>query len=145
MGDLDQSLVVRAYDRRLAWVGVLLIVVGFLGHFFAARAIGTYIYYRDHIFGFFLILLVTGSIIAGLGWRFWKGRKDITLLIIGVVQALFGIAIYTMRFHIHRRRLHVLQRSPLRSIHTFHQQPHRQGKFPRAGRDKQGPYRRRQW
>ncbi|PYO07228.1 MAG: hypothetical protein DMD30_11440 [Gemmatimonadetes bacterium] len=101
MGDLDQSLVVRAYDRRLAWVGVLLIVVGFLGHFFAARAIGTYIYYRDHIFGFFLILLVTGSIIAVLGWRFWKGRKDITLLIIGVVQALFGIAIYTMRFHIH--------------------------------------------
>jgi len=84
----------------LAWLGALLIVVGFLGHFFAARAIGTYIYYRDHIFGFFLILLVTGSIIAGLGWRFWKGRKDITLFVIGVVQALIGIAIYTMRFHI---------------------------------------------
>jgi len=100
MGDLDQLLAARAYDRRLAWLGVLLIVVGFLGHFFAARAIGTYIYYRDHILGFFLILLVTGSIIAGLGWRFWKGRKDITLLIIGVVQALFGIAIYMMRFHI---------------------------------------------
>jgi hypothetical protein len=83
-----------------AWLGAELIVVGFLGHFFAARAFGTYIYYRDHIFGFFLILLVTGSIIAGLGWRFWKGRKDITLLIIGVVQALFGIAIYIMRFHI---------------------------------------------
>ena len=82
------------------WVGVVLIVVGFLGHFFAARAIGTYIYYRDHIFGFFLILLVTGSIIAGLGWRFWKGRKDITVLIIGVVQAAFGIAIYLMRYHI---------------------------------------------
>jgi hypothetical protein len=89
-----------APNRRLAWLGVLLIVVGFFGHFFAARAIGTYIYYRDHIFGFFLILLVTGSIIAGLGWRFWKGRKDITLFVIGVVQALFGIAIYMMRFHI---------------------------------------------
>jgi hypothetical protein len=83
------------------WLGVLLIAVGFLGHFFAARAIGTYIYYRDHIFGFFLILLVTGSIIALLGWRFWRDRKDITVLIIGVVQAVFGIWIYTMRFNIH--------------------------------------------
>jgi hypothetical protein len=82
------------------WLGVILIAVGFFGHFFAARAIGTYIYYRDHIFGFFLILLVTGSIIAVLGWRFWKGRKDITVLIIGVVQAAFGIAIYLMRYHI---------------------------------------------
>jgi hypothetical protein len=82
------------------WLGVLLICVGFLGHFFAARAFGTYIYYRDHIFGFFLILVVTGSIIALLGWRFWKGRRDITLLIIGVVQAAFGIAIYIMRYHI---------------------------------------------
>jgi hypothetical protein len=82
------------------WLGIELIAVGFLGHFFAARAFGTYIYYRDHIFGFFLILLVTGSIIALLGWRFWKGRRDITVLIIGVVQAAFGIAIYIMRYHI---------------------------------------------
>ena len=84
----------------MAWLGGLLILVGFLGHFFAARAIGTYVYYRDHIVGFFVILLVTGSIIAVLGRRFWKGRNDVTLLIIGVVQAVFGIAIYTMRFHI---------------------------------------------
>jgi hypothetical protein len=82
------------------WLGGILILVGFFGHFFAARAFGTYIYYRDHIFGFFLILLVTGSIIALLGWRFWRGRKDITVLIIGVVQAAIGIAIYLMRYHI---------------------------------------------
>ena len=100
MAEFESVAVASPPNRRLAWLGVLLIVVGFLGHFFAARAIGTYIYYRDHIFGFFLILLVTGSIIAGLGWRFWKGRKDITLFVIGVVQALFGIAIYIMRFHI---------------------------------------------
>jgi hypothetical protein len=100
MAEFGSVAVASPPNRRLAWLGVLLIVVGFLGHFFAARAIGTYIYYRDHIFGFFLILLVTGSIIAGLGWRFWKGRKDITVFIIGVVQALFGIAIYIMRFHI---------------------------------------------
>jgi hypothetical protein len=100
MAEFESVAIASPPNRRLAWLGVLLIVVGFLGHFFAARAIGTYIYYRDHIFGFFLILLVTGSIIAGLGWRFWRGRRDITVLIIGVVQALFGIAIYIMRFHI---------------------------------------------
>jgi hypothetical protein len=94
---MDQSKI----NRRWNWLGVLLIVVGFCGHFFAARAIGgTYIAFRDHIGGFFLILVVTGAIIAGLGWRFWRGRRDITVLIIGVVQALFGIAIYMMRFHI---------------------------------------------
>jgi hypothetical protein len=84
------------------WLGLILVVVGFLGHFFAARAIGgSYVAFRDHIFGFFLILVVTGAIIAGLGWRFWKGRPDITVLIIGVVQALFGIVIYINRFNIH--------------------------------------------
>ena len=100
MAEFESVAIASPSNRRLAWLGVLLIVVGFLGHFFAARAIGTYIYYRDHIFGFFLILLVTGSIIAGLGWKFWKGRKDITVLIIGVVQALVGIVIYINRFHI---------------------------------------------
>ncbi len=84
------------------WLGVILLVVGFLGHYFAARAIGgTYIAYRDHIFGFFVILLVTGLIIAGLGWRFWKGRRDITLLIVGVVQALIGVWVYMERFSVH--------------------------------------------
>jgi hypothetical protein len=86
--------------QRWTWLGVILIVVGFFGHFFAAHAIGTYIYYRDHIFGFFLILAVTGTIIALLGRYFWKGRRDITVLVIGVVQALFGIWVYINRFHI---------------------------------------------
>jgi len=83
-------------------LGVILLVVGFFGHYFAARAIGgSYIAYRDHIFGFFVILLVTGLIIAGLGWRFWKGRRDITLLIVGVVQALLGVWVYMERFSVH--------------------------------------------
>lgn len=84
------------------WLGVVLLVVGFLGHYLAARAIGgSYIAYRDHIFGFFVILLVTGAIIAGLGWRFWKGRRDITLLIVGLVQALLGIWVYIGRYGVH--------------------------------------------
>jgi hypothetical protein len=89
-------------SRTRIWLGVALIVLGFLGHFFSARAIGGYyVAYRDHIFGFFVILLVTGAIIAGLGLRFWKGRRDITVLVIGAVQALFGLVIYINRFNIH--------------------------------------------
>ena len=92
----------RPTDRRLIWLGVLLLVVGFLGHFFAARAIGgTYVAFRDHIGGFFLILVVTGAIIAGLGRLFWKGRTDISVVIIGVAQALFGIVVYIERFNVH--------------------------------------------
>ena len=93
----------RPTSRPLwSWLGVELLCVGFLGHFLAARAIGgTYIAYRDHILGFFLILVVTGAIIAGIGWRFWKGRNDITLLIIGAVQALLGVMVYIQRFSVH--------------------------------------------
>ena len=88
-------------SRGRIWLGVILLVLGFLGHFFAARAIGgSYVAFRDHIFGFFMILLVTGVIVAGVGWRFWKGRHDITVLIIGAVQALFGLVIYIERFNI---------------------------------------------
>lgn len=88
-------------NRTRILLGVILVVLGFLGHFFAARAIGgSYVAFRDHIQGFFLILVVTGAIIAGLGWRFWKGRHDITILVIGAVQALFGLVIYIERFHV---------------------------------------------
>ena len=94
---MDQGRV----SQRWTWLGVLLIVVGFMGHFLAARAIGgTYIAYRDHMAGFFGLLVLTGAIIAGLGWRFWKGRRDITVLIIGVIQALFGIFVYINRFNL---------------------------------------------
>lgn len=86
----------------VVWLGALLLVVGFLGHFLAARAIGgTYIAYRDHMFGFVLLALVSAAIVGLLGMRFWKGRSDITLLIVGVIQALFGIQIYIQRFSVH--------------------------------------------
>jgi hypothetical protein len=95
---MDRAKVSQLYTS----LGVILLVVGFFGHYFAARAIGgSHIAYRDHIFGFFVILLVTGLIIAGLGWRFWKGRRDITLLIVGVVQALLGIWVYIGRYNVH--------------------------------------------
>jgi hypothetical protein len=43
------------------------------------------------VLGFLLILLVTGGIIGGLGWRFWRSRSGLTLVAIGVVQALLGL------------------------------------------------------
>jgi len=88
--------------RSWTWIGLILIVAGLLGHLFAAHAIGgSHIAYRDHILGFVLIAVVTGAIIAGLGLRFWKGRPDITVLIIGIVQAAFGLFVYIERFNVH--------------------------------------------
>jgi hypothetical protein len=95
---MDQS---RA-SRRWTWLGVLLLAVGLLGHLLAARAIGGYyIAYRDHIAGFLFLTVVSGAILAGLGWRFWRGRHDITLLILGALQTLFGAVVYIERFRIH--------------------------------------------
>jgi hypothetical protein len=91
--------VAPAVSRRRIWIGVILIAVGLLGHLLAAQGGGT-IAYQHHILGFFLILVVTGAIIAALGWRFWKGRHDITLLIVGAVQALFGVLVYLERFNV---------------------------------------------
>ena len=89
-------------NALLMWLGAILLVAGFLGHFFAARAIGgTYIAYRDHIFGFVALTLVSAAIVALLGLRFWKGRPDITLLIVGVIQTLIGIVVYINRFSVH--------------------------------------------
>jgi len=89
-------------DPRLIWLGVILLVAGFLGHFFAARAIGgTYIAYRDHIFGFVLLTVVSAAIVGVLGWRFWRARLDITLLTVGILQALIGLIVYINRFKVH--------------------------------------------
>jgi hypothetical protein len=100
MGTSSNSTSAR--QRPLIWLGVILAALGLLGHVLAARAIGgTYIAFRDHLGGFVLIAAVTGAIIAALGWRFWKGRTDITMLIFGVVQGLFGLFVYIVRFHMH--------------------------------------------
>ena len=83
-------------------LGVVLLGVGLLLHLLSARAIGgSYVAYRDHIFGFLVLTLVSGALIAGIGWRFWKGRHDITLLILGVLQTAVGIVVYINRFSVH--------------------------------------------
>jgi hypothetical protein len=87
---------------RWTWLGVILLGVGLLLHLLSARAIGgSYVAYRDHIFGFVVLTLVSGAIIAGFGWRFWRGRHDITLLILGAVQTIVGVVVYINRFSVH--------------------------------------------
>jgi hypothetical protein len=87
---------------RWALLGVILLGVGLLLHLLSARAIGgSYVAYRDHILGFVGLTLVSGAIVAGFGWRFWKGRHDITLLILGVVQTVIGVLVYINRFSVH--------------------------------------------
>src|SRR5687768_7396742 len=80
--------------RSCFLIGIVLLVLGLLGHLYAAHAIGgSRVAYTHHVFGFFLILVVTGAIIAALGWRFWRSRPDITVLTVGVVQALLGLLV----------------------------------------------------
>jgi hypothetical protein len=87
---------------RWALLGVILLGVGLLLHLLSARAIGgSYVAYRDHILGFVGLTLVSGAVVAGLGWRFWKGRHDITLLILGVLQTVIGVLVYINRFSVH--------------------------------------------
>ena len=83
------------------WFGALFLVLGLLGHLFAAHAIGgSRIAYTHHVFGFLVGLVVFGAVAAALGLRFWKRRPDVTLLVVGVAQALFGLAVYIERFHV---------------------------------------------
>jgi hypothetical protein len=87
---------------RWALLGVILLGVGLLLHLLSARAIGgSYVAYRDHILGFVGLTLVSGAIVAGLGWRFWRGRHDITLLVLGVLQTVIGVLVYINRFSVH--------------------------------------------
>ena len=81
-------------SRTKMWLGTILLAVGLLGHLLAAHAMGgSRLAYIHHVLGFLLILLVSGAIVGGLGRRFWRGRGDITILTVGAVQALLGIAV----------------------------------------------------
>jgi hypothetical protein len=82
-------------------IGVLLLAVGLLGHVYAAHAMGgSRIAYTHHILGFGLILLVTGGLIAGAGYYFWRSRWSLALLVIGAVQALIGIWVAVAQWRI---------------------------------------------
>lgn len=98
----SSGLTTNSGSRMRLWAGYLLLGVGLLCHVLAAQAIGgSWIAYRDHVLGFVLLTVVSGAIIAGLGWRFWKRRHDITVLILGVVQSALGVWVYVERFSVH--------------------------------------------
>ena len=91
--------------RWLRWGGWLLLGLGLLGHLYAAYFMGgSRIAYSHHTLGFGLILLVTGGLIAGLGYLFWRSRPALTFLIIGLVQALIGIWIGLQQYRTARGR-----------------------------------------
>jgi hypothetical protein len=84
----------RAYRVRL-WIGIVLLALGLSGHLLAAEVTGgRSIHYRHHILGFLFLSAVAWVILALLGRRFWRGRHDITVLTLGVVQAILGLVIY---------------------------------------------------
>jgi hypothetical protein len=92
----------RATRRIWSLLGAVLLALGLLGHVLAAKAIGgTSLAYRHHLLGFVLITVVAGAIIFGAGSRFWKGRYDISLLLLGAVNALLGLLVYVQRFQMH--------------------------------------------
>jgi hypothetical protein len=77
------------------WLGVLLLAVGLGGHLFAAAGTGgTHVHYRHHILGFLFLSAVAWAIIALLGRRYWANRHDITVLTLGIVQAILGLMVY---------------------------------------------------
>jgi hypothetical protein len=79
-------------SRLLRLGGWLLLALGLVGHVYAAyRMGGSRIAYTHHILGFGLILLVTGGVIAGLGYWLWRSHWPRTFLVIGLIQALFGL------------------------------------------------------
>ena len=90
-------------DRRLRiWLGLVLLGAGLLGHLLAAQAIGgSQLAYTHHLAGFVGLSVVSGAILAGLGWWFWRGRHEITLLALGILQALLGLFVYLERFRVH--------------------------------------------
>lgn len=75
--------------RPAAW---LLLALGLLGHLVAAHAMGgSRTAYVHHVLGFAVILLVTGGVVAGLGYRYLRSRPALALLLIALVQALLGV------------------------------------------------------
>lgn len=82
----------RSPGVRLATL--VMLGLGLAAHLWAAHlGGGSALHYGHHVFGFFLILAVTGGLIAGLGWLFWRSRPDLTLIAVGVVQVLFGVLV----------------------------------------------------
>ena len=95
MNDGSTGTSARRASTRAWAIAIALLVVGLVGHVLAAKVNGgSTIAYQHHVFGFFLILVVTGAVIALLGLWLWRNRPGVTLVGIGVVQAVLGLLVY---------------------------------------------------
>jgi hydrogenase/urease accessory protein HupE len=79
------------------WLGVLLLAVGLVFHLLAANAEGgRAIHYRHHVLGFFVLTAAAALLVVGLGRVFWRGRYDLTVLVVGALQTILGMWVYAM-------------------------------------------------
>ena len=102
MGTMSSPTVSGGRFGRFYWLGLVFLVVGLLGHGLAARADGgTNADYRDHLLGLAGMCVGSGLLVAAAGALFWKGRLDITFLMVGAIQAVLGVWMYLARFHVH--------------------------------------------
>jgi heme/copper-type cytochrome/quinol oxidase subunit 4 len=92
---MTQGRTTRAAHARL-WLGIVLLAVGLGGHLLAAESTGgTSMHYRHHILGFVFLSAVAWVVLELLARRFWPGRRDVTVLALGAVQAILGLMIYS--------------------------------------------------
>ena len=79
------------------WFGVLLLAAGLLFHLLAANAEGgRAIHYRHHVLGFVLLTAAASLLVVGLGRFFWRGRHDVTVLVVGALQTILGVWVFAM-------------------------------------------------
>jgi uncharacterized membrane protein (UPF0136 family) len=99
---VEIAMRIDTHNRAFSVLGAALLAAGLLGHVLAAQAIGgTTLAYRDHLVGFVGLTVVSGALIVALGRRFWRSRNDVSLLIVGALQALLGLIVYIERFSVH--------------------------------------------
>ena len=89
--------IMQKSKRNRFWLAVLLLAAGLLGHLLAANVEGgRSLHYRHHVLGFVLLTAASAIVVGMAGHFFWRGRRDVTLLVVGALQAVFGFLIYLM-------------------------------------------------
>ena len=95
MSILRSSLTGKAKLR--IWLGVLLLAAGLLFHLLAANAEGgRAIHYRHHVLGFLLLTAAASLLVVGVGRFLWRGRHDLTVLVVGALQTILGVWVFAM-------------------------------------------------
>ena len=84
----------RGQDPMISPTVVGLLALGLAAHVVAAWINGSgHIAYVHHVAGFFIIATVTGAVIGGLTWLFWRAYRRRALLVFAAMQAVLGILV----------------------------------------------------